>query len=202
MKLYVVGRAYHVSNWIDNCIIVDSPEDADTLLFTGGADISPSLYGEKKGLYTQINYNRDIKEQEIFNKNLNKPKIGICRGSQFLTVMNGGKLFQHVSNHTISGLHSIITDGGNFEITSTHHQMMNPFNLPDEDYEMIGYSKIRRSDTYLNGDNEECKLPPVEPEIVLYPKTKSLCIQGHPEYMEKCKLHNYLNIKIKTLCHI
>src|SRR5690606_672745 len=74
-----------------------------------------------------------------------------------------------------------------YEITSTHHQMMFPYNLDKIKYEILAWSSKFKSKTYLNGDNEEIKLPEkfVEPEIVFYNDSNSLCIQGHPE-MDTC----------------
>lgn len=162
----------------------------DLILFTGGADVNPEMYNEKTGSRTSVNIKRDKLEYSIFRKFNKIPKLGICRGAQFLTVCNDGKLIQHVENHC-NGNHQITTTGSKwmygsrgYEITSTHHQMMYPFNLPKDNYELIAWSTKFKSPTYLNGDNEEIKLDPnfLEPEIVFYPNTKSLCIQGHPEY--------------------
>jgi hypothetical protein len=96
--------------------------------------------------------------------------------------MSGGKLIQHVTGHTST--HPIeIIGWGDYNIPSTHHQMMFPYNLSKESYEMIAWSSKFLSDTHLNGKNEEITLPSdfLEPEIIRYLKTKSLCIQGHPE---------------------
>ena len=176
-KLVEKGSAYYIN----------------LLFFTGGADVNPEMYGEKKGKYTQINAPRDIMCEEVFHKYYNVPKLGICRGSQILTVLNGGKLIQHVSQHAIGGTHKIDVhfEGNNkpssFNITSTHHQMMYPFNLDNASYNILGWSSVALSNTYLNGDNKEINLPAkfVEPEIVYYPKGRSLAIQGHPEF-DKC----------------
>lgn len=34
--------------------------------------------------------------------------VGICRGAQFLNVMAGGKMIQHVEGHAIHGTHEIV----------------------------------------------------------------------------------------------
>jgi len=161
-------------------------ENIDLVLFTGGEDVYPEYYGERTGKYTSINKKRDNIEHKMFQYTLNIPKLGICRGSQFLTVMAGGKLIQHVEGHGIGGKHTIdIVHPFNqiVEITSTHHQMLYPFNLSKEDYIMCAYSTYNRSGVYLNGDNENISLPNdfVESEIVFYPKYNALAIQGHPE---------------------
>ena len=155
----------------------------DLILFTGGEDVNPDMYGEKEGKYTSVNKKRDEKESNIYWNYPKVPKLGICRGSQFLTVMSGGKLIQHVENHGRD--HTIqVENKGRYNMTSTHHQMMYPFKMNKNEYELIGYSEFFRSKTYLNGNNEEIETTKdfLEAEIVYYPNTNSLCIQGHPEY--------------------
>lgn len=163
----------------------------DLILFTGGEDVSPSYYGESKGKYTSISNKRDETESDyMFNRGefCDTPKLGICRGAQFLTVMSNGKLIQHVNGHGLSGSHPLdmkhLGINGEFQITSTHHQMMFPYNMDKNDYEIIATATNFLSNTYLDGLNSEKELPKdfEECEIVYYPKTKSLCIQGHPEY--------------------
>lgn len=160
------------------------------VLFTGGEDVSPEYYQEPIGKFTHFNKNRDHRESSVFQRFKGKSLLlGICRGAQFLTVMNMGKLVQHVEGHGVANTHPISTtlNGGmmDLKMTSTHHQMMFPFELEQNvDYILLAWSKHFRSTTYLNGNDEEIELPPhfLEPEIVYYPKTRSLCIQGHPEY--------------------
>jgi len=162
-------------------------EQIDLVLFTGGEDVFPEYYGENTGKHTFVNKKRDQIEQKMFSYTSSKiPKLGICRGSQFLTVMSGGKLIQHVEGHGIGGKHTIdIVHPFNkvVEITSTHHQMLYPFNLSKEEYIICAYSTYNRSGVYLNGNNENINLPDnfVESEIVFYPKYNALAIQGHPE---------------------
>jgi len=169
--------------------------DVDFALFTGGADVNPGLYGEERGYYTRTNPNRDMLDLQKFQeaKNNKLPIVGICRGSQFITVMAGGKLIQHVTGHAIGGTHEIETfDGKKLWITSTHHQMMYPWDV--KNHYILAHT-FNISDTYLNGNNEEIfpniehyktgkvvKPLITEPEIVYYPDINALCIQGHPEY--------------------
>lgn len=156
-------------------------------MFTGGEDVDPSLYGCAKHPTTHSNIQRDLEEKAVFDKvRTDQLCIGICRGSQFLCVMNGGKLIQNVSRHAIFSTHEIVAPRNSMdrhEITSTHHQMQYPFNLEkDRDYRVL-YFAVRRSE-YYEGDGIEN--PPCEPEIVLYTVTgKPIClaIQGHPEMM-------------------
>ena len=163
---------------------VKNPKDIDLVLFTGGEDVNPANYGESVGKHTGINQKRDQKEMDTFYRfKGNSFLLGICRGSQLLTVLNNGRLIQHVEGHCRD--HSILVRGGlRYNITSSHHQMLYPFNLNEKDYELIAYSEYFQSKTYLNGNNEEIELSKdfLEPEIVYYKNTDSLCIQGHPEW--------------------
>jgi len=163
----------------------------DLILFTGGEDVTPSYYGESKGRYTGNNEGRDnFEDGYMFSRrNMhNVPKLGICRGAQFLTVMSGGSLIQHVNGHATGNNHGLevkyLESIDEYSITSTHHQMMYPYDLEEERYEIIATSSNFLSNTYLNGINKEKEIPRnfEECEIVFYKETNSLCIQGHPEF--------------------
>jgi gamma-glutamyl-gamma-aminobutyrate hydrolase PuuD len=212
-KIYVVGGAQHYANWT-GLTLTSNFKNADLIMFTGGEDVDPALYGESVGYRTYINPVRDAYEIEMFQEalRLKKKMIGICRGSQFLTVMAGGKLVQDVNNHGIAGTHEIYLpfEDDDISITSTHHQMLYPFDIDKKDYLILGYTKNPLSTSYLNGNNEEIKLPKdfVEPEIVLYKNINALAIQGHPEMMNqyspsikelKKMLINFMNIKFKNV---
>lgn len=155
----------------------------DLILFTGGEDVDPGYYMQNKGKYTYSNKDRDRHEQKVIDSYYQVPKLGICRGAQFLTVMAGGTLIQHVTGH--GQAHTIdIKDYGEYTIPSTHHQMMYPFDMKADRYEIIAHASNFRSNTYLNGNNEEMKLHSdfLEPEIVKYNNINAFCIQGHPEF--------------------
>jgi len=180
-----IAKRFDVTFVTYNQILYGDANTPDLLLFTGGADITPAIYGENINSRTMSDRSRDGGDFKNFIEFNYLPKVGICRGSQMLTVASRGKLIQHVTGHL--GYHTITTKDGEYDITSTHHQMLFPFNLEKEDYEIIAYSKEFKSDTYLDGDNKEIVVPEgfVEPEIVKYHKTNSLAIQGHPE-MRSC----------------
>lgn len=194
-KIYTVGGDGVYTNWMEGSK-VRTMDEADLVVFTGGEDVDPALYGENEGYKTYSNPTRDeteiVKYREALK--LGKPMVGICRGAQFLCVMNGGKLIQHMShpsNHLI-----ITSDGKKLEATSTHHQMQYPYNLPEEDYKLLAWAS-ELSHCHFNGDNQQINFPKIafernsikEPEIVLYPKTKCLGIQMHPEYWDPTEDH-------------
>jgi len=196
-KVYVVGGDIYYTSFLKNFEITENIEDADVVLFTGGEDVSPSIYKCKKHRRTFCNIKRDKAEEKIFNKiRPDQLAVGICRGSQFLCVMNGGILIQDCDNHAIGHSHPITNGKMEFDISSTHHQMQYPFVLDDKDYTIL-YKAINRCSRY-EGDkiDIEALIENGEPEVVLYHKEgKPLClaIQGHPEFMPDSPVSNMLN---------
>ena len=170
-----------------------NPEEADLVYFSGGEDVSPHVYNEPTHPRTYSYPKRDILEMRVYYEArlLNIPMVGVCRGGQFLTAMQpGGRLVQDVGGHSMYGLHGIsIKNKPSILTTSTHHQMMYPFEV--NNYELIAVSSERKSNTYSFGyesGNEVQNLEKYgEPEIVYYPDSKCLAIQGHPEYFEDYK---------------
>jgi anthranilate/para-aminobenzoate synthase component II len=158
----------------------------DALVIWGGADISPSIYGDSVadmcGASSHLSY-RDKLEVDACKQaiDLGIPVIGVCRGAQLVCALSGGRLIQHVDSHA-GGMHDIDTyDGKTVRTSSVHHQMMYPF---DVDHTMIAWSSENRSKRYIIGTNENDPEMEgrVEPEIVWFPRTRSLGIQGHPEF--------------------
>ena len=75
------------------------PYGYDGLIIPGGKDITPALYGEKKGKKTAgCDVSKDIMQIELVKKfaGAGKPVLGICRGCQIVNVAYGGTLKQHV----------------------------------------------------------------------------------------------------------
>lgn len=78
----------------NNDAIIDKyMEMIDGILFTGGEDICPLIFGEEpiNGL-GNIEYDRDEFEVKLYKKaaELNMPMLGICRGMQVMNVATGG----------------------------------------------------------------------------------------------------------------
>jgi gamma-glutamyl-gamma-aminobutyrate hydrolase PuuD len=79
---------------------IDETLDAvDGLVFSGGSDLDPELYGQEAhpetlGVFAE----RDRAELELLEAALARdlPVLAICRGSQVLNVAQGGDLVQHL----------------------------------------------------------------------------------------------------------
>ncbi len=69
----------------------------DGLLFTGGHDVNPELYGQRPlAQCGTLCPARDRLEEHLFHRAFtdNKPVFGICRGIQLINVLLGGTLYQ------------------------------------------------------------------------------------------------------------
>ncbi|HZQ82980.1 MAG TPA: gamma-glutamyl-gamma-aminobutyrate hydrolase family protein [Gaiellaceae bacterium] len=80
----------------------------DGLVFTGGSDLDPDLYGAAAHAETNgVVRERDDFELELMRRALERdvPMLAICRGSQVLNVALGGDLEQHVPDRVGTELH-------------------------------------------------------------------------------------------------
>ncbi len=71
----------------------------DGIIFAGGNDVDPQLYGEKPEPETKdISSNRDRIESLLMTWSLadDKPLLAICRGFQLFNVLLGGTLYQDI----------------------------------------------------------------------------------------------------------
>lgn len=205
MKVFVVGGAVGYANFLEGASIVKDVKEAELVLFTGGEDVDPSLYNCEKHPRTYSNLQRDLEEKKVFESIVPGKQVclGICRGSQFLCVMNGGLLVQHCINHAIGYTHGI-TDGRTcYQITSTHHQMQYPYNLNRKDYNVLFKSEDYRSNYYQGENIDKDNIYKYgEPEIVYYHKDglpKCLAVQGHPEMIPNSPVSKMINDLVKKL---
>lgn len=177
------NRAYHemfmAHGWTTLSDVDAKADDKfDLVCFTGGADVTPSFYGQKPISQTHSDLERDKYEKELFEGfNGKTPMVGICRGGQFLNVMCGGGLWQDVDGHTVHGGHMAtdVATGYKFQVSSTHHQMMR------ESADGLILTESSESN-YLTDDSGTYSAMDCDTEVVLYPKQKVLCFQPHPEF--------------------
>lgn len=187
LEVFVAGSPYEEKQFAEmfvrsRCRKATTPEEADLVVFSGGPDVDPLLYGEKAHPSTRTDVPRDKRDIELYDLcfKLGIPMLGICRGAQFLHVMNGGKLYQDVDNHY--GDHDI-WDIKNKQlvrgISSVHHQLV--MENTEGGMEVIAHCHNRSKTRHRNdldfetGSNRDI-------EAFFYRDTCSIGIQGHPEY--------------------
>lgn len=178
-KVHLVGGdqwgeagLFLAANWI----LEGDPAKADFLCWTGGADIDPAFYGQKRHRTTMVNPRRDLFERPYFDEFPDKMKLGICRGGQLLNALSGGSMYQHVDNHHREHLSYDIESGNFYQFSSVHHQMM----IPGEKGKVLaiaeGISTFRETATHAEHGNH------ADVEAIFYEDTKSFCFQPHPEW--------------------
>jgi putative glutamine amidotransferase len=77
---------------------VDVLDGLDGIMFTGGSDVDPGLYGEAPHPTTNVKPERDAAELLLMRAAIaaDRPVLGICRGMQLMVVAYGGALHQHL----------------------------------------------------------------------------------------------------------
>jgi putative glutamine amidotransferase len=121
-------------------------EALDGIVFSGGADVDPALYGAEAHSETDVpQARRDAGEMALLSAALERdlPTLAVCRGVQLMNVARGGDLVQHLpeqvgherhretpgafSEHPVdvqegSRLESVV--GADPRVTSHHHQSL------------------------------------------------------------------------------
>lgn len=152
MKIGIVGRKKNSHNYETFLHAASIPyitslstgrlATCDALLFPGGGDIAPALFGETNLGSHNIDIELDILQLRIFQAALTQglPMLGICKGMQLINVGLGGTILQDLpaaGYHTSEKkdlYHKTITAPGSylhhlygesFLINSRHHQAVN-----------------------------------------------------------------------------
>lgn len=124
----------------DKEILSQLADTYDGFLFTGGQDVSPSLYGEDTlPQCGEISKPLDEMENILLNELIgrDKPILGICRGIQFINAALGGTLYQDIPSQKPS---------------KTEHHQSPPYDVPVHSvnitpntplYDILGQSELR-----------------------------------------------------------
>lgn len=200
-----VIKVFNGGGWIYGSK-ASSFEEADVVVLPGGGDWNPALYGHKKAGTNYYSEDTDNEQMRLINKAINAGKLvfGICRGLQGVTIRNGGFLIQdvnHPSRHIVK-----TKDGVEYGMNSCHHQMCYPYNLPKDSYEVIAWTPELSNHYQVDREKVELDFPEYtldeegnfkEPEMIWYPKTKCLGVQGHPEWGPGAPALDYINKVIR-----
>ena len=89
------GRAVLITEDDPGTDVLDA---LDGIVFTGGADVAPDLYGEVAHPETGTRPARDALELPLMRAAIEAdlPMLAICRGMQMMAVAYGGSLYQHL----------------------------------------------------------------------------------------------------------
>lgn len=159
----------------------------DGFLFTGGHDVSPSVYqshrSEKCG---ECCIQRDEMETALFRKafEMDKPILGICRGIQFINAIMGGTLYQDLPTEYSS---------------ETEHHQLPPYDVPCHGVKIMEDSQLYdllKVDTIMVNSYHHQAIKKLAPGIVpmavsedglveairVHKKSFIWAVQWHPEF--------------------
>lgn len=185
IKVFYSGSAIFMKEWFSEEEI-KHPRDADLILFPDRVNpIHPHLYKESVHHSRRLSVDEDSKaknfeETLLFYNSLDIPKFGICHGGDLLCFLNGGRIIQKVNGHYTN--HNIETvRGDKYWVQSSHDTMMDIRKVKNA--ELIAWADHNRSTSYQNSKGElNIDKSFKEPEVVFFPKTKSLSIAFRPDY--------------------
>jgi len=174
----------------NSSVVRQLAETVDGILFTGGHDIAPALYGqEKNGECGYIHPPRDETERLLFAEalRLDMPVFGICRGLQMFNALLGGDLYQDLPSQKDSQI---------------RHKQQQPYDHPAHKvqvlpgtplHDLLGESSLSVNSCHHQGI---CTLAPglvtmahatdgLTEAIYLPGKAFVWAVQWHPEYSLK-----------------
>lgn len=163
-------------------------EFCDGILFTGGHDVNPELYGEKnEGLTGELVPDRDSMEEKLFKAAVERDKgvLGICRGLQFINVMLGGTLYQDIPTQFESNV--------NHRQPAPYHLPIHPVAVSGPLAEAVGATEITVNSCHHQGIRElapglevMAQAPDGLVEAIRLPVRKFVwAVQWHPEFMHR-----------------
>lgn len=188
IKVFIQGTCFRGSiiKMLLNCPTINfkeakSVEACDMVLYTGGADISPQLYGQPTLACTSVYMEQDKSDIATYRKAraTNKYQVGICRGAQLLNVLEGGEMWQDVNHH--AGQDHLVSDclsKKTYVVSSLHHQGI----ILGKGATLLAYcneaTKKRSADGFWSAD---LRSPSVDVEAFVYENANVYGVQWHPE---------------------
>lgn len=190
LEVYTAGETEHEDRLFAEmfirarCTKADAPEDADMVVFGGGSDVNPMLYGEEPHCLTHFDTKRDERDIALYKKclSLGIPMFGVCRGAQFLAVMNGLKLYQDIDGHTGNHMVYDVQEGKAVQnVSSVHHQSVIKPPMENKDFILVA-DCTKSTVRWLNASEQDTTGSMKDVEAFFIRSTCSLGVQGHPEY--------------------
>lgn len=154
----------HVSKFIKECNI-------KKIIFSGGGDIQPSLWGGKSLTHHFYQEERDDLEAKLlqFALKRNIPVLGICRGAQMINVLLGGYLVQDLNQNSLKRLN---------HVKSTHRliwEKNSKFPLP-----------LRKKISVNSFHNQGFSLRELSPQLQSFAYTEDGIVEGFYHKKKHC----------------
>lgn len=165
----------------------------DAVVFAGGADLDPALYGQEAHAQTTgLRPERDAAELPLMRAALDRdlPVLGICRGMQVMAVVRGGTLTQHLPDLVgherhrpapgVYGLHAVRLAPG----SRAHAVLGDTVSVPSYHHQGLGSAGTLTVTGWADDDT---------PEVVEDPERRfAVGVLWHPEAGDDLRLFDAL----------
>ncbi|MBQ6695304.1 MAG: gamma-glutamyl-gamma-aminobutyrate hydrolase family protein [Lachnospiraceae bacterium] len=191
MKIGIVGRKKDTYNYeyilhtlkVDcvTSLTIGELASCQGLLFPGGGDITPDLFGQTNQGSLHMDTELDLLQLRAFQAALRNgiPMLGICKGMQLINVGLGGTLRQHL---TTADLHTAPDRDLYHETTIATGSFL---------YSLYGESAYVNSKHHQSVDQPGSRLLPVQwcpmdhcVEALVHTELPILGVQWHPERLD------------------
>lgn len=192
----------------DKDVIINTLDQIDGLLLTGGGDYNPLWAGEQPSPHLHgINAKRDLAELLLTRLAYNRqiPMLGICRGIQTLALALGGKVMQDIAENRADELKKdsethLLTNSKTQKLIKHSQEADNsePTHTVKIEVDSTLYNIYRRHEIYVNSLHHQAvsdagkrfrvtaTAPDGTIEAIESSEFKSvLGVQWHPEWLEE-----------------
>lgn len=189
MKVGIAYRTFFESfeHFYPNLELIKKDGDLnkyDLIIFSGGEDIDPNIYGSSNKHSYGINKVRDNVELNILAnalKNTDAKILGVCRGHQLINAYLGGKLVQ-----------DIYSNYGTTHISPHTLQIMDDYSLTNYILNDRKVNSLHHQGVVYTGNN--LKAVSIHKNVVESTESKRIfSVQWHPEFMGDDKFFEVVN---------
>ena len=128
----------------DDALLLDALSLCDGIIFTGGPDVRPSLFGEDIiPSCGAINDERDAFEIKLYKMAMGADKsiLGICRGVQVMNIAEGGNIYQDIYSQTSTALvhHTLDCKKAFHNVRLSDKKVLNKIRFSDKSFVVNSY---------------------------------------------------------------
>jgi putative glutamine amidotransferase len=170
----------------DDGLLRDVLSLCDGIIFTGGPDVRPSLFGEEIiPSCGAINDERDAFEIKLYKMAIEADKsiLGICRGVQVMNIAEGGNIYQDIYSQsgTLLVHHTLDSQRAFHSVTVTDERVLEKIGFSQKSFTVNSYHHQSVKDL-ADGYVAAAYSPDGLIEAIYMPERRFVAgVQWHPE---------------------
>ena len=170
----------------DDGLLRDALSLCDGIIFTGGPDVRPSLFGEEIiPSCGAINDERDAFEIKLYKMAMEADKsiLGICRGVQVMNIAEGGNIYQDIYSQSGTSLvhHTLDSQRAFHSVTVTDERVLEKIGFSQKSFTVNSYHHQSVKDL-ADGYVAAAYSPDGLIEAIYMPERRFVAgVQWHPE---------------------